>query len=746
MSSVDRINGLTGDLAIKTPVRVATTANITLSGLQTIDGVSLAAGDRVLVKNQTDAVDNGIWTASTSSWSRALDFDGSYDCVQGTLVSVTSGTVNEQTVWQLTTANPVIGTSSLTFERGAFSDAANMAADDGASGSLWETVQGFINKLIGLTGASHIGGAGRVVGSIAALRTLDKTLPSKHALVTGYYAQGDGVGGAYWYDSADTTSADNGGTVIVANDGGRWKRVTEFTPSSSSEFGGVGDGVADDTTAISNATAAKRQNTVIYDIPIGTFPITLQQSLTGYFHLRGHGDQSQIKVSGGATALAYTSHAGVFDDHPHNLLRDFRITGDGAMAVYPAAQNGTTKGQTFATVDNIGSFGSAQGMVFELHDVGRHIKKSYVHNGGWNHFRGNKIGLRLEEITSYTETGSYFRGHSTAAVDIIGGQNVTLRGGAIEGNAGVGIRYTAGSSSWGQLNIEDVYLESNGSESGGIWSIDVPFGSPTMVNVKGGNLWRNVASGVTSGPYRLGDNATLDGATLNGAIYAKYLRVLNTRGNPTWGTFATEATARLFGLGEPPIMLEYSPAVQEYDFSAATGGIVFGVTVAGKGVAKLPGITNLMSATYPYGFSASSGATGAANAGLNYGEGDAFRVTYAASTGNFSSNYATLVNFTDTAKPYRVCCVVVYPEADCELGFIQSVGGQSINANYALKANTYYKLVMCGMAPMSAGSFLRVFPLNSAAPVVNFIGTWASAHTTHAEQLRVMRALVSGRI
>lgn len=195
MSSVDRINGLTGDLAIKTPVRVATTANITLSGLQTIDGVSLAAGDRVLVKNQTDAVDNGIWTASTSSWSRALDFDGSYDCVQGTLVSVTSGTVNEQTVWQLTTANPVIGTSSLTFERGAFSDAANMAADDGASGSLWTTVQGFINKVISSAGSAVMGfiqaGAGAVASTVQA--ELRLRVNAKQFGATGLGAVSDNV-------------------------------------------------------------------------------------------------------------------------------------------------------------------------------------------------------------------------------------------------------------------------------------------------------------------------------------------------------------------------------------------------------------------------------------------------------------------------------------------------------------------------------------------------------------------------
>lgn len=113
--SVDRIHGVAGALAIKAPVRVATTANIALSGLQTIDGVVLVDQDRVLVKNQTTAADNGIWVATTSSWSRALDFNGALDVVQGTFVRVTSGTTNQRTMWELTTASPVVGTSSLTF-------------------------------------------------------------------------------------------------------------------------------------------------------------------------------------------------------------------------------------------------------------------------------------------------------------------------------------------------------------------------------------------------------------------------------------------------------------------------------------------------------------------------------------------------------------------------------------------------------------------------------------------------------
>lgn len=514
---------------------------------------------------------------------------------------------------------------------------------------------------------------------------------------------------------------------------------------SVKDFGAKGDGVTDDTAAFQAAAANKILNTTDFNIPIGIYPLEAQVSVTAYNNICGSGDTSQVKVSTG-TAFAFTSQSGVFDDHPHNFAEKMRITGNGIFAAYPNAQTGTTVGYSYSTVGQIGNFASCYGMTYELHDTGRYIKSSYTHNGNYNYYRANKVGLKLEETTSFTESNSYFRYNSTAAIQIIGGQNITIRGGAIEGNSGAGLLYSAGAASWGQLNLQDCYFESNGNEATGVWSIDVPFGSPIMVNITGGSFWRNIASGITSGPYMFGDNVTLDGATINGSLYAKYARVRNTRGNPNWNTSTNETTARLFGLTEPVIMLEYSPVFQEYNFVGATGGLAFSTLLRGRGSAKIPGVTNLINTTYPYSYGASSGATSSANAALNYGEGDFFKVQYGATVGNFSSNYATLHNFTDITKPYRVVSCIAYPEADCEIAIVQSVGGQSLFVNYALKANTYYKLVMCGNTPMTAGSFLRIYPINTAAPAINFLPMWASQHATHKEQLLVLKKLVDGEI
>lgn len=103
-------------IAIKAPCLVATTAAIALEGLQTIDGVALASDNRVLVKDQADQRLNGIYAASSGIWQRTLDADGNDAWAAGTQVVATSGAVNANLVFQVTSADPIIlGTTNLTF-------------------------------------------------------------------------------------------------------------------------------------------------------------------------------------------------------------------------------------------------------------------------------------------------------------------------------------------------------------------------------------------------------------------------------------------------------------------------------------------------------------------------------------------------------------------------------------------------------------------------------------------------------
>lgn len=99
------------------PCRVATTAAITLSGLQTIDGVTLVDADRVLVKDQADQTTNGIYSASSGNWVRSSDASTNVQFFLGMCVSVAQGTVNDRVIFICTSTDDpvVIDTSDITW-------------------------------------------------------------------------------------------------------------------------------------------------------------------------------------------------------------------------------------------------------------------------------------------------------------------------------------------------------------------------------------------------------------------------------------------------------------------------------------------------------------------------------------------------------------------------------------------------------------------------------------------------------
>lgn len=104
-------------LDMKQSVRAATTANIALLGLQVVDGVSLNAGDRVLVKNQTVAKDNGPYVVAAGAWARASDADSNAKVTPNMTLAVEVGATQADTIWQLVTDGAiVVGVTPLTFK------------------------------------------------------------------------------------------------------------------------------------------------------------------------------------------------------------------------------------------------------------------------------------------------------------------------------------------------------------------------------------------------------------------------------------------------------------------------------------------------------------------------------------------------------------------------------------------------------------------------------------------------------
>lgn len=110
------LNVLTHNSTFKLSVEAATTANLaSLSGLLTVDGITLTSGNRVLVKNQTTGSQNGIWAASSGSWTRATDYDADTKAEHSLIVYVQDGTTNGNKYFKVDQKKPIIGTTALTF-------------------------------------------------------------------------------------------------------------------------------------------------------------------------------------------------------------------------------------------------------------------------------------------------------------------------------------------------------------------------------------------------------------------------------------------------------------------------------------------------------------------------------------------------------------------------------------------------------------------------------------------------------
>lgn len=114
-------------LDVKLSCRAASVNNLGLSGLGTIDGVSLSSGDRVLVKDQTNAADNGIYEAASGSWARAGDANTATELNSGAFTFIEEGIVNAGRGYVMTTANPItLGSTNLTWTQ--FSETGSTSA------------------------------------------------------------------------------------------------------------------------------------------------------------------------------------------------------------------------------------------------------------------------------------------------------------------------------------------------------------------------------------------------------------------------------------------------------------------------------------------------------------------------------------------------------------------------------------------------------------------------------------------
>lgn len=192
-------------LRLKDSVRVATTANITLSGTQTIDGVAVVANDRVLVKNQTTASTNGIYIVAAGAWTRATDADSAAEVTDGATTFVQQGTTQADTSWAQINNITTLGTDNQQWvQQGA---AVSYSAGNGL------TAAGNTFSVLAANGTITVTGSGVSVGTIGAAQIADGSVGTAEladASVTG------GTGAGAKIATGTITDANVSGTAAIA--------------------------------------------------------------------------------------------------------------------------------------------------------------------------------------------------------------------------------------------------------------------------------------------------------------------------------------------------------------------------------------------------------------------------------------------------------------------------------------------------------------------------------------------------
>jgi hypothetical protein len=213
------LDAIDDDIApyVKKDVVCATTANITPSGTQTIDGIAVAVGNRVLVKNQTAAAANGVYVVSATAWPRAADMNTA-SAAANAAVGVRSGTTNGGSIWiNNFKSTDTLGTTSMNWVQigagGVTSFSAGttgLTPNTATTGAV--TLAGTLGVLNGGTGVTTSTGTGSVVLSASPVLTGTSTFRGTNAIRSEVSSTQDAVviagraGGTNSYSSTITPS------------------------------------------------------------------------------------------------------------------------------------------------------------------------------------------------------------------------------------------------------------------------------------------------------------------------------------------------------------------------------------------------------------------------------------------------------------------------------------------------------------------------------------------------------------
>lgn len=316
-------------LSWKQPVLCATTTNITLSGLQTIDGVTVVAGDRVLVKSQSTNSQNGIYLASATAWSRSSDADTWNELISA-ICFVEEGSTLAGTAWYCTAqAGGTIGTTAVVWSN--FSVAASYTAGTGltlsanqfsitntgvtagAYGSASKTLTATVNAQGQLTvlADTNIAISNTQVSGLGTM----STQAASGVAITGGTIDGVTIGGvtAGAVTATTFTGAGTGltGTATSLSIGGNAATATSATTATNIAGGATGSlpyQTSSSTTTLLAAGSNGQVLTLASGVPSWATPTT--GTVTS---VSGTGTVSGISLSGTVTSTGNLTLGGTLD-------------------------------------------------------------------------------------------------------------------------------------------------------------------------------------------------------------------------------------------------------------------------------------------------------------------------------------------------------------------------------------------------------------------------------------------------
>ena len=311
--AADSLYSHSGQFA-KAPVQAASTANLTLSGEQTVDDVALVAEDRILVKDQTTASENGIYIVSTGPWTRSPDFDGEGEVVKGTQIFVIAGTANATGQWYVSSDNVVtIGTDALTF-------AALTSSFSGPGGGSTD------NALTRFNGTSGVS-----VQNSGVILDDSNNLTGVAALtLSGTLTGASGTWGSGGMDIAASDSYAIGGVNILADSSGTTtlSNIDALDATTEATIEAAIDTLSNLTTVGALDSGSITSNFGAIDIGTSTMSSGGVSATNGTSTTSVNGNSLEIGVSAGDNLSFIDWHASSGDDHGFRILRVGGVNGD----------------------------------------------------------------------------------------------------------------------------------------------------------------------------------------------------------------------------------------------------------------------------------------------------------------------------------------------------------------------------------------------------------------------------------